>query len=113
VSSAHPERRVHSRRPFLTTGSNPVVATIGILPRAALVCDLSVGGIGLLVTDPPPVGSIVPVWLAVPPGSPSRLLLVRVVYVQEEANELFRLGLSCLDEAAAIICREMLAYFDH
>lgn len=103
------ERRRQPRRSISTTGSNPVVATMGIVPRAALVCDLSPEGIGLVTTDPPPVGSIVPVWLAIPPGNPSTLLLGRVIYVRATSPDLHRVGLSWLDDSGQTTLVELLA----
>jgi hypothetical protein len=86
-----------------------VVATLGVVPRAALLCDLAPGGVGLLTTDPPPVGCVVPVWLAVPAGAPSRLVLLRVVHTSSEGADLYRIGLSCLDEIGGGVLRELLA----
>jgi hypothetical protein len=109
VTSSPEERRSAQRRSFATNGSNPVVATVGLVPRAAFLADLSTGGAGLVTTDPPPVGSIVPLWLAIPPGSLSRLVLVRVVYSLPVSEDLHRVGLACLDEAGANLFRELLA----
>lgn len=85
-----------------------MVATVGVVPRAAFVCDLSVGGIALLTTDPPPVGSVVPLWLAIPPGSNSRFVLLRVIYSQPLAEGLHRIGLCCLDDSATGVFTELL-----
>lgn len=102
------ERRAHLRHTFVTTGSNPVVATIGVVPRAALLSDLSPAGVGLLTTDPPPVGSVVPVWLALPIGAPSRLVLLRVVYTEVETSDLHRLGLCCLDDTSGAVLGDLM-----
>jgi hypothetical protein len=80
-----------------------------VVPRAAFVSDLSAGGAGLLTTDPPPVDSIVPLWLAVPPGSLSRLVLVRVVHSSALPDGLHRIGLACLDEAGSSLFSELLS----
>jgi hypothetical protein len=102
------ERRAHLRYTFVTTGSNPVVATIGVVPRAALLSDLCPAGVGLLTTDPPPIGSVVPVWLALPIGAPSRLVLLRVVYAEAETADLHRLGLCSLDDTSSAVLRDLL-----
>jgi hypothetical protein len=102
------ERRAHPRLTFVTTGSNPVVATIWVVPRAALLSDLCPDGVGLLTTDPPPVGSVVPVWLALPIGAPSRLVLLRVVYAEAETTDLHRLGLCCLDDTSGAVLRGLM-----
>jgi hypothetical protein len=94
------DRRSRPRRLFATSGSNPVVATIGVVPRAAFLCDLGPGGVALLTTDPPAVGSVVPVWLALPVGAPSQIVLLRVVYAQAQGPDLHRLGLCGVDEAS-------------
>lgn len=108
VSSSSPERRRHDRRSISSNGSNPLVATIGVVPRAALINDIGPGGISLLSTDPPPVDSIVPLWLAVPIGSPSRLIFVRLVHVSPAGGDLYRIGAAAVDEATVEILRELV-----
>src|SRR5262245_50509080 len=103
-----PERRHMPRHAFATDGSNPVVVTLGVVPRAAFVCDLSATGLAVLTIDPPPMGSIVPLWLATTPGAPSRLMLVRVIHIQVVSEDLHRLGLACLDESSQVIFEELL-----
>ena len=105
-----PERRSQQRRHLATNGSNPVIATVGILPRAALVSDLSDEGLGLLTTFAPPLGAILPVWLPAPPGQPSHFLLATVVHVQSPSpDNLFQVGITCHDDAGRAILRELLA----
>lgn len=103
-----PERRQFDRRMVVDHGSNPVVATIGVVPRAALIQDISPRGVGLVSIDPPPVGSIVPLWLSIPVGTPSRLLFVCVVYTKPAEGELYRIGVAALDEATAEVFAELL-----
>jgi hypothetical protein len=104
------ERRSHPRRQLVTSGSNPLIATLGVLPRAALVCDISPQGLGLLTTFAPPVGAILPVWLPGPPGQPSGLILATVVHVQEPASDgLYRVGIACHDESGRSMLRDLIA----
>src|SRR5262249_38212076 len=70
VTSAPQERRTSPRHAFATSGSNPVVATVGLVPRAAFVADLSSGGAGRLPPPPPPRGGIVPLCPGTPPRPP-------------------------------------------
>lgn len=109
MSSYPPDRRAHERRPFATEGSNPLVATVGVVPRAAFVCDLSAAGLAMLTTDPPPVGSVVPVWLAVSPSRESQLVLVRVIDVTAVSTELHRVGAESVEEAGAAVLQQVLA----
>jgi hypothetical protein len=110
VSGSPSERRSHPRRPITTDGSNPVIATIGILPRAALLCDLSAGGLSLLTTYSPPVGALLPIWLPGPPGQMSGLVLGTVVHVQPPADDgLYVVGVACQDEGGRAVLRELLA----
>ena len=103
------ERRSHPRRLFAATGSNPLIATLGVLPRAALVCDISPAGLGLLTTFAPPVGAILPVWLATSPGEPSALLLATVVHVQPPSSDgLYRMGVSCHDDSGRVVLRDLM-----
>jgi hypothetical protein len=110
VSNGSPaERRVHTRHVFARPGSNPLVATLGVCPRCALVYDLSHGGISLLTAEePPPAGSVVPVWLPAPDGRPSCLLLVSLLYSVAEGRNLFRVGGPFLDEASAAAAGQYL-----
>ncbi len=80
-------------------GLDPPIATVGLIPRAALVYDLSPNGVGLLTTQPPPVGAIVPVKLAGPPGLSSCLILGEIVHNSPETDGLFRVGVVCLEES--------------
>ena len=90
------------------TGSNPIIVTAGVLPRAALVSDVSPMGLGILTTFAPPVGSVVPVWLPGPPGESSKLILVSVIHVQPTSDSLYHVGTMCHDEASAALLRELL-----
>ncbi len=110
MSGSSPERRSNRRRRLATNGSNPVIATVGILPRAALVSDIGDEGLGLLTTFAPPLGAILPLWLPAPPGQPSHFLLGTVVHVQfPSPDNLFQVGITCHDDAARAILREVLA----
>jgi hypothetical protein len=102
------ERRAHPRHRLATTGSNPLVATVGIWPRCALVYDLSLGGISLLITQPPPVGSVVPVWLAGAHPPPATPLLVTIIYLLPHGDNLYRVGGQFLDESSAEVIRAHL-----
>src|SRR5262245_2559987 len=90
-------------------GSNPVIVTAGVLPRAALVSDVSSLGLGLLTTFAPPVGSLLPVWLPGRPAEPSDLLLVSVIHVRPSTDSLFHVGTACHDEGSAALLREFVA----
>jgi hypothetical protein len=103
VSAPTGERRFHSRHRFALGGFDPPIATVGLVPRAALVTDLSPTGVGLLTTQPPPIGSIVPVKLAGPPGLPSCLILGEIVHHSLEPDGLFRVGVSCLEESLNVL----------
>jgi hypothetical protein len=105
--SAGPERRRWPRRALGDRGSNPLVATLGVLGHCALVRDLSLGGICLLTAHPPPPGTVVPVWLCRPAG-PSPMLLVTVRHVVAEPNALYRVGAALLDEDSVEIARSLL-----
>jgi hypothetical protein len=105
---ASQETRIWARRGFSMEGSNPLIATVGIYTRCAFVHDLSEGGIGLLITDPPPVGAVVPVWLPRPDGGPSTLLLVAIVHSSPQADGLHRVGGTLIDEASAQAVRAYL-----
>lgn len=91
------DRRSHPRRSLPTADSNPLVATVGLLPRTAIVCDVSARGIGVLLTDPPAPGTLVPVWLPGVIGEPSLMLLAQVAHVSADSGPLFRVGLACID----------------
>jgi hypothetical protein len=91
------------------TGSNPVIVTAGLLPRAALLCDVSGLGLGLVTTFAPPVGSVLPVWLPGRPGEPSELMLVNVVHVRPTSDSLYHVGTSCHDEASSAALRQFVA----
>ena len=95
------ERRARARRLFKTQGFNPLVATVGVYTRCAFVHDLSEGGISLLLTDPLPVGAVVPVWLPRQDGGPSSLLLVAIAYSNPQEGGLHRVGGALIDEASA------------
>jgi hypothetical protein len=103
VSAAAEERRANARHRFAIQGSNPPIATLGLLPRAALICDLGSSGIGLLTTLAPPLGAIVPVWLPGPPGSPSSLVLGTIVHTSLMTEGLYRVGLTCREESAGVL----------
>jgi hypothetical protein len=103
VPPAAEERRANARQRFTIQGSNPPIATLGLVPRAALICDLGPGGIGLLTTLAPPVGAIVPVWLPGPPGLPSSLILGTIVHTAPTDEGLHRVGLTCREESAAVL----------
>jgi hypothetical protein len=92
------ERRANPRFSPSPSGTNPLVATVGLDPRAALVLDLSRNGIGLLTTAPPPDGSVVPVWLPRRHEPTSALLLVCVIHSFRQPDELFRVGGELVDE---------------
>jgi len=102
------ERRIQPRFIIGPFGSSPLLATLGIVPRTALLCDASKTGLGVLCADPPFVGSLVPVWLAGSPGEASKLLLMRAVYSILLSPGLFRVGLVILDEADTGILNELL-----
>ena len=103
------ERRLQPRRQVMTGGSNPLIATLGVLPRAALICNLSTCGLGLLTTFAPPEGAILPVWLPGPPGQPSGLILGTVIHVQQPAADgLYRVGIACHDECGRALLGELL-----
>jgi hypothetical protein len=104
-----PDRRSYARHPIATTGSNPLIATVGLLPRAVLVCDISPVGIGLLAAFSPPLGAVLPIWLPSPPGQPSGLVLARVVHVQPpNPDNLHRIGLFCADEVGQSELQQLL-----
>jgi|SRR5262245_39197227 len=103
---APPERRGSRRHRFDPASSNPAQATIGLIPRAALACDLSPTGVGVLTTDAPPVGAVVPIWLASEPGTTPCLVLTRVANTQAVSPGLFRVGLTGADEGEAAVLAE-------
>src|SRR5262249_53553517 len=103
------DRRAQPRRPIPTSGSNPLVATLGLLPRPALVCDLSPTGLGVLLTNPPPPGTLVPVWLPGEPGRPSLLFLAQVMHLSIDPGPLFHVGLMAIDEPGRAVLAEALA----
>jgi hypothetical protein len=103
VPAAAEERRANARHRFTIQGSCPPIATLGLVPRAALICDLGTGGIGLLTTLAPPLGAIVPVWLPGPPGMPSILILGTIVHEARTDEGLSRVGLTCREESAAAL----------
>jgi hypothetical protein len=107
VSGAPLERRGHARRRLQTAGSNPTIATVGVVPRAALVVDVSPTGLGLLTTFAPLVGSILPVWLPGAPGEASSLVLAHVIHVQPPTENLYRVGAACSDEASTSVLRAL------
>jgi hypothetical protein len=84
------------------------VATIGIVPRAAFVSDVSASGVGVVTTHPMAVGSVVPIWLALGAGSASRQALVRVVHATAVSPDLHRIGLVTLDEGGEALFAELL-----
>ena len=90
------------------TGSNPVIVTAGVLPRAALVSDVSSLGLGMLTTFAPPVGSVLPVWLPGQPGDASDLALVSVIHVRPTSDSLYHVGTACHDEGSAALLREFV-----
>jgi hypothetical protein len=103
LAAPTPERRFHGRHRFALGGFDPPIATVGIVPRAALICDLSHTGIGLLTTQEPLVGAIVPVWMSGTPGSPSSLILGTIVHSSREPDGLYRVGLICLEESLGVL----------
>lgn len=103
------ERRNEKRRRVITTGSNPVIVTAGVLPRAALVRDVSAQGMGLVTTYAPPVGTVLPVWLPGLPGEPSNLVLLDVVHVRLSGDRLHHVGAACHDESSAALLGEFAA----
>src|SRR3954451_19200526 len=105
MPGAPSERRHQSRHRLEMTGSNPVIVTAGVLPRAALLSDLSPQGMGMLTTFAPPVGSVLPVWLPGKPGETSNLVLVNVIHVNPSSDSLFQLGTACHDEASGLALR--------
>jgi hypothetical protein len=110
VSGLPNEQRIQPRQAIATSGSNPLIATVGVLPRAALVCDISPSGLGLLTTFAPPVGALLPVWLPGPPGQPSHLILAAVVHVQPPSgDDLYHIGVACHDDSARGVLAELLA----
>jgi hypothetical protein len=72
------------------------------------VHDLSLHGISLLMTQPPPVGSVVPVWLVGPAGAPTAPLLVTVVYTLPHGENLYRVGGQLVDETSTEVVRALL-----
>jgi hypothetical protein len=103
------ERRINARLRLAVAGSNPVIVTAGILPRAALIHDVSQFGLGLLATFAPPIGSVLPVWLPGEPGQPSSLMLVIVIHVKPSTDSLHYIGTACHDESSTLTLREFLA----
>ncbi|MGL4552410.1 MAG: PilZ domain-containing protein [Gemmataceae bacterium] len=101
------DRRAETRRPIPIKDSNPLVATVGLMPRPALVADLSGGGLSVLLTDPLTPGTLVPVWLAGDPGRPSRLLLAQVMNVSIDDGPLFRVGLMAIDDAGRAVLADV------
>lgn len=104
------ERRAHPRRALPTADSNPLVATVGLLPRTAIVIDLSVGGVGLLLADPPATGTLVPVWLPGTAGQPSPVLLAQVAHVSASPGSLYRVGLACIDSGGQGVLHDVMRY---
>src|SRR5262245_22773743 len=113
VTRSTSERRNELRHRLAMTGSNPVVVTAGVLPRAAVVCDVSPSGMGMLTTFAPPVGSVLPVWLPGEPGSSSELVLVSVVHVRPTTDSLHQVGTACHDEASAVTLRAFVGRLVH
>jgi hypothetical protein len=103
VTASPPERRAHVRYQFATSSSNPPLATIGVIPRAALIANLSATGLGLLTTVSPPIGAIVPVWLPGPPGLPSSLILATIIHVTPDGALLHQVGLACREESLGVL----------
>jgi len=87
-----------------------LVASVGVVPRTAFVSDLSTNGLGVVTTDPPPPGTVVPIRVAGPPGPASRLLLARVIYCLVCGEGLYRLGLSCIDDSGMAVLNELLQH---
>jgi hypothetical protein len=85
---------------------------MGILPRIVVICDLCPGGLGVLTNYSPPVGALLPLWLPGGPGKPSALVLVRVIHVQNPADEgLYRVGVACHDDHARTALAEVIARY--
>jgi hypothetical protein len=101
------ERRSQNRRVFPAKTSNPLSARIGVVPRGALVVDVSTHGLGLVTTDPPPVGSLVPVWVASHSGPCSELLLGRITHSEPIDRTLHRIGMAYADEADLVVLRTL------
>jgi hypothetical protein len=95
------ERRAAVRHLFAGPGSNPLVATVGLQARCALVHDLSANGIGLLTTQSFSPGALIPVWLPGRHGQPSPLLLVCVVHSAPVRPGLYRIGGRFFDQASS------------
>ena len=102
------ERRNELRRRLTMAGSNPVIVTAGVLPRAALLSDVSSLGLGMLTTFAPPVGSVLPVWLPGRPGEPSDLALVDVIHVRPSTASLYHVGTACHDEGSVATLRDFV-----
>lgn len=111
MSTSPDERRQYPRHRLSVTGSNPVLVTAGVFPRAALVREVSETGMGLLGAFAPPVGAVLPVWLPGKPGEPSVLVLVTVVHVLPDEGELNRIGVLCHDEASRAALRHFVERF--
>ena len=101
------DRRYDTRLAIPSASSNPLSATLGVVPRAAMVCDVSLRGLGLITVDPPPVDSLVPVWLAMPAAALSELLLGRVVHSEPLGGTLHRIGVTCSDDADVHVLRSL------
>jgi hypothetical protein len=84
------------------------VATVGICPRCVLVHDLSENGLSFLTTEPPPVGSVVPLWLPTQHGGWSHLLLVAIMHAFRHSEPLYRVGAQAIDESGAAVLRAYL-----
>jgi hypothetical protein len=109
LSRSANDRRSSPRKRLSITGSNPVIVTAGIVPRAVLVSDLSPEGMGLLATFAPPIESVLPVWLPGRPGEPSVLALLQVVHVQPAVEGLHLIGTASHDESSTSALRQFQA----
>ena len=107
MQSSNPDRRYDTRLPVAQASSNPLSATLGVVPRAAMVCDVSLHGLGLITLDPPPVDSLVPVWLATSVGAASEMILGRIVHSEPLGGSLHRVGVSCSDIADVLVLRTL------
>ncbi len=103
MSAPSGERRIYDRHRFAAGGLDPPLATVGLVPRAALISDLSPSGVGLITTQPPPIGALVPVYMSGPPGMPSSVILGTIAYTTPEPDGLFRIGVICLEECLGVL----------
>jgi hypothetical protein len=84
-------------------GKTPCFLFSAELPLAtAVVLDVSPLGVGLLVPSPLPPGTLVSVILAKQSSLPAPARITRVIYCQEQAGGLYRVGgrfVTCLSDS--------------